>query len=223
MLRRLLSAQKAWVAAVLTPAADPRQAFAAPAERHLELLDQLRHSLLVVSESRVRLMRRAADAEARVPELESRARQAVEAGRLDLARLALQRRQAALADLAEMRHDVEELESEEQRLQLVEQKIGEAVDAYRAKQELARARYDAAAAQVRIGEALAGVTGDLGELGIGLEEVESEARRMEARAAAIDRLMSTGGLERGALQLESDFGAEIEAQLLALQAEQHRA
>lgn len=219
MLRRLLSAQKAWVAAVLAPAADPRQAFAAPAHRQLELLDKLRHSILVVSESRARLMKRAADAESRVLELESRARQAVGAGRLDLARLALQNRQAAVADLVEMRHQVEELESEERRLQLVEQKVGAAVDAYRAKQELARARYDAAAAQVRIGEALTGVTGELGDLGIGLEAVEADARRMEARAAAIDRLISTGALDSGAPQLEIGSGGEVEAQLLALQAE----
>lgn len=222
MFRRLLSAPKAWVDAVLAPAADPRQAFAVPAERHLQLLDQLRHSLGVVSESRSRLSARLAEAEARLPELEARARQAVTAGRLDLARLALQRRQAAVADLEELRRQVEELDSEEQRLQLVEQKVSGAVDAYRAKQEMARAKYDAAAAQVRVGEALAGVTGDLGDLGIGLEEAEAEAGRMEARAAAIDRLMAAGGLGGGPLRLETGFDAEVEAQLRVLQAAEEK-
>ena len=222
MLRRLLSAPKAWVDAVLAPAADPRQAYAIPAERHVQLLEQLRHSLEVVSESRARLSARLAEAEARLPELEARARQAVAGGRLDLARLALQRRQGAVAELDELRRQVEELDSEEQRLQLVEQKVSGAVDAYLAKQELARAKYDAAAAQVRVGEALAGVTGDLGDLGIGLEEAEAAAGRMEARAAAIDRLMSEGGFDGGQLRLDAGLDAEVEAQLLALQAAEGR-
>ena len=219
MLRKMLSQPKAWLGNLLAPASDPRQAFtsASPADRQQELLSQLRTSLAVITASKVRLSARAAEADARLPELEMRARSAAAGGRLDIARVTLQRRQLAAAELVDLRRQVEELESEEQRLGLVEQRVTSAIDAFRARQEMLAARQTAAEAQIRVGEALAGVSGEIGGLGAALEEAELNAERMEARAGAIDRLIGEGSLEGGAgLLLDAEAEAEVEAQLRAL-------
>jgi len=216
VLRKLLGQPRAWLDALLAPAQDPRQGGVSPAERHRLLLDQLRHSLAAVSASKIRLGARAAEAEAHLPELAVRARQAVAAGRLDLARAALRRRQAAALNLAQLRRQVEELEGEEARLTLVEQRVTAAVEAYHTKHELAQAKYTAAAAQIRVGEALAGVSDELGDLGAGLSLAEERAERMEARATAIDRLVSEGALEGPPPALDEQSDAAVEAELAAL-------
>src|SRR5207302_1765117 len=191
-------------------------------ERHGRLLEQLRHSLAAISDSKTRLAVRSAESEARLPGLALRARQAVAEGRLDLARAALRRHHLAGADLAELRLQVEELGREEARLALVEQRVTAAVEEYHAKHELAQAKYLAAAAQVRVGEALAGVSDDLGDLGAGLSLAEERAEHMEARATAIDRLVSEGALEGPVLALDADSDAAVEAELSALLLEEGR-
>ena len=61
-------------------------------------------------------------------------------------------------------------------------------------------------AQVRIQEALSGLSGDFGDLGVALERAEATADRLQARAAAIDQLVASGMLER--LGAPSGDGAE---------------
>ena len=122
---------------------------------------------------------------------------------------------------------VQEVEQEEQRLTLVEQRLATHIEAFHARQEVIAARYSAAEAQVRINEQLSGVTQELADLGVALERAEQKAEYMQARASAIDQLVDAGILdvpglpggdaaERQLSQL--DAGQAVEAQLAAMKA-----
>ena len=71
------------------------------------------------------------------------------------------------------------------------------------------ARYSAAEARVRVNEALTGVSRELGTLAPALEHAEWKAEGMEARAAAIDSLVASGGLELAASR-EPALGAAVD-------------
>jgi phage shock protein A len=58
-----------------------------------------------------------------------------------------------------------------------------------------KARYSAAEAQVRINEAMTGVSQDFADLTATLHRAEQTTEEMQARATAIDRLVQEGDLE----------------------------
>jgi phage shock protein A len=74
---------------------------------------------------------------------------------------------------------------ESERLRAVERRL----EAFVSRRRVLEARENAAALEVRVGEALAGISDELGALGPGLVEAEGRAEKLEARAAAIDRLL----------------------------------
>jgi phage shock protein A len=225
LLPRVASWLSGGLRAWLAPAADPRQAFATSYQRQRELLRSVRQVLAAVGASRGRLEGRMRDARARLPQLEQQARRDLAAGREDLARLALQRRQASLGELAALEGQVREVEDVEQRLALVERRLATHIEALSSRQEVAAARSSAAAAQVRLQEQLAGISDELADLGAALERAEHQAEQMEARASALDQLVDSGILAtpgRPAVdaverQLDQLAAAQaLEAQLAAL-------
>ena len=102
-----------------------------------------------------------------------------------------------------------ELDHEEQKLAAAEQQISDRVASFRIHREAASARYTAAETQVRIGETLSGVSGDLGELSMALGRAEEKTRQMIARASALDALMAGGSFEPSILQGEDMVEHEL--------------
>jgi len=74
---------------------------------------------------------------------------------------------------------------ESERLRAVERRL----EAILSRRRVLEARQNAAALQVRVGEALAGISDELAALRPDLVEAEERAEALEARAAAIDRLL----------------------------------
>src|SRR5213076_2259942 len=91
--------------------------------------------------------------------------------------------------------------------------------------EVVSARYSAAEAEVRLKESLAGVSGELAELGMAVGRAEEKADRLQARARAIDTLVDVGALpSAGGDFVEAELrrltaGSEIDAELQRLRAE----
>jgi phage shock protein A len=193
-MSRFKAAFKARIDALLAPAPDPRVVFADAGERQRLLLVAVRRALTDLKEARRRLGTRTALVEAQLPRFDDQARHALRTGREDLARLALQRRQAALAALKELDSQAREIETEEARLAIVEQRLAVQIEGLVARRQLVEARYNAAEAQVKIGEALTGLSGELAELGFALERAERRTGQMQARAAAIEELVAAGVL-----------------------------
>jgi phage shock protein A len=207
--------------ALMAPAEDPRQTFVSTFDKQRALLLRVRKALAEVSVAKQRLEVKAEVTREKLPQLEAMARDALHNGREDLARLRLQRRQLAQAHLQSLNHQLLEIEREEHRLSLAEQRLSDQMASFYTRQELLAARYSAAEAQVHIGEALAGVSQELADLSKAMAEAEQKSAQMQARAAAIDRLVDEGLLElpeKGFLAPEDDqllagLDLDIEAQL----------
>jgi phage shock protein A len=108
---------------------------------------------------------------------------------------------------------------------MVEQRLSTQIEAFIARQEVIRARYSAAEAQVRINEAVTGVSEDFADLAAALQRAEEKTEGMQARAIAINRLVQEGDLEAIAATTSPDLPEvpggqeEIEHQLAKLEAD----
>ena len=208
---RLLFSIKA--SSALDQVEDPRQTLEYAYAQQLELLRRVRRGLVDVATAKTQLERESRRLRARVPQLEDQAQRALDAGREDLARVALSRKQVALAELAGLDAQLQEVTEEERKLSVAEQRMTTAVEDFRTRRDIVAARYTAADARVRVNESLAGVSDELAELWQALQRAEDKTGRMQARASAIDAL-----IESGALALSGPVGDHVERQLREIEA-----
>ncbi len=219
---------RGWLSALFAPAADPRQTFANAYQRQRELLARVQGALAEIGASKAKLDAKGVEVREKLPQMEEQARRSLIAGREDLARLALQRRQVATIELHSLEGQLREVEQEEGRLSLLEQRLAMQIEAFHAQLEVIAARYSAAEAQVRMQEVLTGISDELADLGTALQQAEEKTEHMQARASAIDQLVEAGVLEMPGLaagdaferQLaQLDVGRAVEDQLAALKRE----
>ena len=191
---RIRDAIKIGASAALAPAPDPRITHLTPHQKQWALRNQVAKAIENVTAAKQRL-RAAADAvREKLPVLEDRARTELKAGRETMARLALQRRHVAELELQTLDRQLAEVENEEMTLAMIEQRLSAQIEAFTARQEVIKARFSAAEAQVRINEAVTGVSQDFAELSASLQQAEERTESLQARATAIDRLVQDGDL-----------------------------
>jgi phage shock protein A len=222
---------KVKASADLDRAEDPREVLDYAAHQQEEFLQTVRSGLVDVATSKQQLQQQVNSMRKRIPKLEDQARKAVNADRQDLARMALNRKQTALYELEALETQLAELDEEEAKLAAAEQQIADRVASFRMHKEAAKARYSAAEAQVRIGETISGVSGDLGELSLALGRAEEKTNQMVARAKALDALTAGGSFDTAVLgnsdMIERELqmitaGSAVEEELTALIAETER-
>jgi len=212
----------------LTPAEDPRQGFSTPQNHQRNLLRQVKQALIETRAFSIQLGDRKSLLENRLSQLELKARQALQANREDLARLALHRRQAYCQEIEMLNQQIQETQREEERLQIVKSQLETQIETLQARQQVLNARYSAAEAQVRLNESLSGVSESFTDLGISLEEAEQRVELMQARAEAVNDLLEASVLEIPTFAEVDSFTQElnrfddsqaIESQLAALKQE----
>ena len=215
MLSRMSTIVKSKMNRLLDKAEDPRETLDYSYEKQLELLRNVKKGVVEVVTSKRRLQLQASKVEQNVIKLETQARQALDAGREDLARLALQRKQTALIEMEGLDAQIGGLEQEQEKLTQAESRLAAKVEAFRTKKEVIKAQYSAAEAQVRIGSALSGVSEEMADVGMAIERAENKTEQMRAKAGAIDELAAAGVLEDFTGR-EDDIGRQL-AQLSAAQ------
>jgi phage shock protein A len=131
--------------AILDRAEDPRETLDYAYAQQQELLRQVRHGVIEVATSKRLLDEQARKLGDRVPYAERQAAQAVGAGREDLARIALARKQTALVELQELGTRLAEVTQEEQRLAQAETRLAASVEDFRNRRLTLGATYVAAA------------------------------------------------------------------------------
>ena len=206
-LRLLLNTE---LSSALDRAEDPRQVLDYAYNQQQELLVTLRRGLVDVASAKEQLVQQARRLETRIPQLDDQARRAVSAGRDDLARVAIERKWLALNEVEGLNKQIEEVETEKQRLATQERTLQIRLEQFRSHREVVSARYSAAEAEVRLKESLAGVSGELAELGMAVGRAEEKAERLQARAKAIDSLVDLGSFP------SMGGGDFVEAELLRI-------
>lgn len=226
LLWRITILLKKSTAVALAPAPDPRVTHLTSHQKQRALLNQVVKAGAEVGAAKERL-RAAADAvRQKLPAMEEQARRELKAGHEAAARLALQRRQVVVRELETLERQLAEVEKEEAALAVIEQRLSGQIEAFAARQEVIKARFSAAEAQVRINEAMTGVSQDFADLTAALHRAEQTTEDMQARATAIDRLVQEGDLEAITFAAGSDpidaryqslgADADVERQLDAL-------
>jgi len=179
----------------LSPAEDPRQGFPSPQQHHRNVLRQIEATLIENRAFCNQLQARKTGLENLLSPLEGKARQALQADREDLARLALQRRQAYINEIQSLNQQILETQGEERRLQIIKLQLETQIETMQARHQAINARYNAAEAQLRLNESLSGVVESFTDLGFSIEEAEQQAEHMQARVAAVNELLEAGVLE----------------------------
>jgi phage shock protein A len=206
-------------------AEDPRETLDYSYEKQLEMLRNVKRGVVEMVTAKRRLEIQAKKAQDNLAKLDTQARKALEMGREDLARLALERKQATITELDGLDQQIAGLELEQQKLTNAEQRLQGKVQAFRTKKEVIKAQYSAAQAQVRIGAALSGVSEEMGDITLAIERAETKTETLRSKAGAIDELVATGVLDEvgGGDSLDRQLeqisaSATVESELEALKA-----
>ena len=195
VLSRMSTVVKSKMNRMLDKAEDPRETLDYAYTKQLEMLRNVKRGVVEMVTTKRRLEMQAAKVRESIVTLDKQAAQALNAGREDLARMALQRKQTALIELEGLDEQVAGLEVEQKKLTVAEQRLQAKVEAFRTKKEITKAQYNAAQAQVRIGSALSGLSEEMGDVSLAIERAETKTENMRARAGAIDELAEAGVLD----------------------------
>ena len=96
-----------------------------------------------------------------------------------------------------------------------EQRLRTKIEQFRSKKEVIKAQYSAASAQVRIGEAVTGISEEMTDVGMAIDRAKNRTEQMQARAGAIDELVS-----QGVLADVTSPGSDVDRQLAQISAQQ---
>lgn len=195
MFSRMSTIVKSKMNRILDSAEDPRETLDYSYEKQLEMLQNVKRGVVEMVTAKRRIQQQANRVQENIARLDRQARQAVEADRDDLARLALQRKQTALTELEGLDEQIAGMEQEQEKLTQAEQRLQAKVDAFRNKKEIIKAQYTAAQAQVRIGAALGGISEEMGDVSLAVQRAENKTDQMRAKAGAIDELVEAGVLD----------------------------
>jgi phage shock protein A len=227
ILTRATAIIKAKISKLLDRVEDPRETLDYSYQRQLELLQDVKRGIADVTTAKKRLELQGDKLKVKVKKYEQQAKDAVKAGRDDLATLALTRKQESLAQLESVESQAEQLQGEQDKLVAAEQRLSIKVESFRTRKETIKAQYTAAEAQVKISEATSGISEEMSDVGNAIQRAEDKTDDMKARAAAMDELIDIGALDniwddqdsidRELSQISKD--ANVQAELAQLKSE----
>lgn len=194
IISRITSLIKAMVNQMLDRAEDPHLTLDYSYQRQLELLQKVKQGIVEVVTAKKRLELQAARLQENITALDNQARRAVSAGREDLARTALERKQIITAQLQTLDGQIADLQKEQDRLTTTEQRLSVKIETFRTRKEVIKAQYSAAEAQVKIGESMTGLSEEMADVGLAIQRAEDKTEKLRARSSAIDELIESGTL-----------------------------
>src|SRR5436309_2623385 len=218
---------KAKISKLLDRAEDPGETLDYSYEKQLELLQNVKRGVADVVTSKKRLELQTTQLEQSVVKLDGQARQALQAGREDLAREALQRKSVAQEQLQGLDQQIQGLQQQQEKLIASEKQLSTRIEGFRSQKEVIKAQYSAAEAQVRIGEAATGIGEQMADTGLAIQRAKDKTEQMQARASAIDELTTSGALEdftSDQTELDRELGAlasksEVDDELAKMKSE----
>jgi phage shock protein A len=195
LMGRISTLIKAKISKLLNRAENPAEALDYAYERQLEDLQNVKKGIADVVTAKKRLQIQESQLNQQAEKLDGQAREAMSAGREDLARAALERKHLITGEVGSLDQQVTELESEQEKLTAAEQQLRTKIEAFRSKKEVIKAQYSAAEAQVRISEAATGVGDEMADVGLAMQRAINKTENMKARASAVEELQAAGTFE----------------------------
>lgn len=195
ILSRMSTVFKAKMSRILERVENPHETLDYSYQKQLELLQQVKRGVVEVVAQKKRLQVQETRLRQQVEALDGQAREALKVRREDLATEALRRKQQLLLEAEGLKAQIASLEAEQAKLERTEQRLRTKVESFRSQKELIKAQYSAAAARVKIGEAVTGLSEEMADVGLAVERARRKTEDMQARASAIDELVESGKLD----------------------------
>ena len=173
---------------------NPQEALDYSYVKQQEMLNKLRRSLAEIMTSRKRLEMQKTRLMDNIRLLDEQARRSLEAGREDLARLALERKNANLIQMQGLDKQIAEMKEEEEKMKEAEKRMSIKVEEFKGRKEIIKARYSAAEAQVKIKESVTGISEEMTDVGMAMNKAEEKTERMRAKSQALDEMINSGVL-----------------------------
>ncbi len=194
LMNRISTVIKQKVNTLLDMYEDPREALDYSHTKQLELMNKLRRSLAEVITSRKRLEMQKSKLWDNIRLLDEQARRALEADREDLAKLALERKNANLLQIQNLDKQISDMKQEEEKLEETSKRLAIKVEEFKSKKEVIKAQYSAAEAQVKIKESVTGISEEMADVGMAMNRAEDKAEKMKAKSEALDDMINSGTL-----------------------------
>jgi phage shock protein A len=228
LLSRAATVIKAKFSKLLDRAEDPAETLDYSYEKQIQMVQNVKRGVADVVTAKKRLQMQSEKLQQDVVKLEDQARKALANGREDLARTALERKTLAQQQLQGLDQQIAGLEAQQEKLIENEKRLSAKVEAFRSQKEVIKAQYSAAEAQVKIGEAASGVGEEMADVGLAIQRAKDKTETMQARAAAVEKLVEAGTLEdftsTGETELDRELAklsasSEVDAELARLKGE----
>lgn len=212
-LDRMSTVVQAKMNKIMNKIEDPRETLDVSYEKQLELLQNVKRGVAEVTTSKKRIELQKAKLQLSLDKLDGQAKEALQAGREDLARKALESKAALQAQAATLDQQIADLNEQQQKLMASESRLAAKVESFRTKKETIKAQYSAAEAQVKITESITGLSEEMADIGMAVQRAEEKTDNMKARSAALDELLESGTLTdlSGGTELEQEI-AKAKAQ-----------
>jgi phage shock protein A len=195
LMSRASEITQAKVSKLLDRAENPEETLDYSYEQQLVQLQNVKRGIADVTTAKKRLELEESGLQQQLAKLDGQAKEALQAGREDLAREALTRKASLQAQVASLDQQEQQLAAQEQKLIDGEQALQAKVEAFRTQKEVIKAQYSAAEAQVKVGEAATGIGEHMADVGLAIQRAQDKTEQMQARAAAVDELTASGALE----------------------------
>lgn len=188
---------------------DPRETLDYSYEKQVELLQNVKRGVAEVTTSKKRLELQKIKLEENIKKLDDQAREAIKAGREDLAKIALERKSASQAEIGSLTLQIADIKNQQDKLVATEKRLSAKIESFRSTKETIKAQYSAAEAQVKITESVSGISEEMSDVGMAVQRAKDKTENMKARASALDELVESGTLEDVTGGSQDDIDREL--------------
>ena len=194
LTNRITTLLKQKVNTLLDKYEDPKEALDYSYQNQIETMNKLRRSIAEVVTAKTRLQMQKTKLAENIRTLDEGLRRAIEQDREDLAKLALERKNANMLQLQNLDKQIIDMQTQQDKLEQTEKRLSTKVEEFRSKKEVIKAQYTAAELRVRIKENLTGISEEMTDVGVAMNKAEDKTEQMKAKAKALDEMIDSGVL-----------------------------
>jgi len=195
IFKRASTIIKAKIDKIMNNFEDPRETLDYSYHKQLELLQQVKRNIATVITARKRIELQKNKIEEEIKKLDKQAKDSLKADREDLARLAIERKKQDEITLADLSKQIDDAKKEEEKLVETEKKLSAKIETFRLEKEVIKAKYSSAEAEVRVKEAIGGISEEMADVGLAMERAREMTDEMVARSDALDEMGEIGVID----------------------------
>ncbi len=208
---------------------DPNETIEYSYQKMEEALQETRGHILEVATAKKQLEMQVAKLQQKSTQYAQDAKDAVQAGRDDLATQALSMKSTTDQQVQELQGHIQETQGEQDKLTQAQQKLESQIESFRTQKEVMKAQYSAAKAEVQVGQTVSGITQHASDISGALQRAQDKISNMQAKASAIDEMQESpdfnalpGSSDQDSIRAQLDkgkAGSDVQDELAKLKAE----